>query len=132
MTRINCVPTHELDRQELLGEYHELPRVFTLARAAYDRGEPADSKKNPPQYTMGKGHVRFFYTRLEFLFHRWAQLHGEMRLRGYSPQMPQTEVYRDLRRGVPNEDWWREWTPSPEDMEVNRRRLRERRAQRGK
>lgn len=63
MTRINCVPVQELSGPHLVAEYRELPRVFALVRKAALRG----SFSQPETYTLGKGHVLFFYTRLEYL-----------------------------------------------------------------
>ena len=81
MTRINCVPVQELSGPHLVAEYRELPRVFALARKAAARGvvEPTAC------YTLGKGHLLFFYTRLGYLVRRHAELIAEMKRRGYKP-----------------------------------------------
>lgn len=117
MTRINCVPVAELHDKHLSAEYRELPRVFALAAAACARGEvPAD---HPSEYTLGAGHVKFFYTRLAFLRHRHKALVAEMRRRGWSPQ------HEDVP-GVANHlhhDWWRDWTPTPTALALNRARI---------
>lgn len=114
MTRINCVPPTELTRQHLIAEYRELPRVFSLVRAAIDRGE------HPvlyPRYTLGKGHVRFFYARLTWVVKRQESLITEMINRGYSPQF-----------GVPTLDkfppeWCNDWEPDDIAMAINRERI---------
>lgn len=82
MTRINCVPPAELCGKHLVAEYRELPRVFALVRAAIARRERF---VHVDRYTLGKGHVRFFYTRLAWLAGRQAALIAEMVHRGYSP-----------------------------------------------
>lgn len=83
MTRVNCVPPEELTRQHLIAEYRELPRIFGLVRAAIARGENPNDKRNPPTYTLGTGHCRFFYNKLLYLKVRQMSLMEEMAERGY-------------------------------------------------
>ncbi len=119
MTRINCVPVAELSRQHLVAEYRELPRVFALA----GRARAAGRMDGPAEYTLGTGHMRFFYTRLGYLADRHAALVAEMKRRGYQPS------YAGVRRAdypdIPD-DCWGGWTPTPEALALNRARLIER------
>lgn len=119
MTRINCVPVTELSGPHLVAEYRELPRVFTLARRAAARGPLAQ----PSDYTLGKGHVIFFYTRLGYLARRHAELIGEMKRRGYRPQFD--GMRREEFPDVPDA-WWSDWTPTESALAINRQRLAER------
>jgi deoxyribonuclease (pyrimidine dimer) len=114
MTRINLLPPEKLTDQHLLAEYRELPRVFPLARAALDRPK----KKAPAQYTMGEGHVTFFYRRTAWLAERHAALVSELQARGYQPKLvePLTPAPSALKS----------WSPSPEEVAINRARLIER------
>lgn len=119
MTRINLVPPSELSRQHLIAEYRELPRAFTLARKAYRRD---DIKNIPEKYTMGQGHVRFFYNKLGFLGRRYSDLVQEMRDRGYKPN---PILVDDLYNGIPDSlIMW--YTPTSEALEINRQRIFER------
>ncbi|HYG46103.1 MAG TPA: pyrimidine dimer DNA glycosylase/endonuclease V [Bordetella sp.] len=119
MTRINCVPVQELTRQHLVAEYRELPRVFGLARKAWQRGPVA----GPPDYTLGKGHLLFFYTRLGYLARRHGELVQEMQRRGYQPAFlaPLAEVHADLPPSL-----WGDWTPTAQALAVNRKRIADR------
>lgn len=120
MTRINCVPVSELSRQHLVAEYRELPRVFTLARAAWARGdEPVVHER----YFLGEGHVKSFYCRLRWLRERFCDLHDEMSRRGYQANLP-----RGLGQHTSQlpEEWQGRWEPNEADMEINRARLKER------
>lgn len=74
MTRINVVHPADLTDQHLLAEYRELPRVFALARP---------DNATPPAYTLGAGHVRFFYPRTGYLVRRQAALIAECLARGF-------------------------------------------------
>jgi len=119
MTRINCVPVQELTRPHLIAEYRELPRVFGLARKAWERGlGPC-----PPEYTLGKGHLLFFYTRLGYLARRHAELVQEMRRRGYQPSFttPLAQAHADLPAAL-----WGDWRPTPRALALNRQRIAER------
>lgn len=119
MTRINCVPVKELSGPHLVAEYRELPRVFALAQKAALRG----SFSQPDDYTLGKGHVMFFYTRLGFLAQRHLQLINEMKHRGYKPGF--SGIKREDFPSIPD-DYWADWRPSAKAMEINRARLKER------
>lgn len=121
MTRINCVPVSELSRQHLIAEYRELPRIFNLARKAATRGDPCNQA--PSNYTLGKGHVLFFYTRLKYLAHRQQQLIDEMLKRGYQPNFTESlfKVHADIPQRM-----WGDWEPDEEALAINRQRILER------
>lgn len=122
MTRINCIPPDELTRAHLVAEYRELPRIFSLVRAAITRGESPDDPRNPTEYRLGAGHVRFFYPRLGYLAKRQAALVAEMLARGYAPGFTQTDHLLD---GIPP-DWCGDWQPSSQALSLNRARIAER------
>ena len=119
MTRINCIPVEELRPKHLVAEYRELPRVFGLAKKYYDRHGAAIPKGAPDKYTLGAGHVKFFYTRLGWCLERQRQLIIEMVRRGYVPKFDTTTL-----ETVP--EWSNTWDPTPEAMELNRARIAER------
>lgn len=116
MTRINCVPPHELTDAHLGAEYRELPRVFALAFAAWQRGD--DPRTYPQEYTLGKGHVKFFYTRLGYLRLRFYDIVAECQHRG------RRATYSDIPNlGRMPTSWWRDWEPTPEAVAINRARI---------
>lgn len=117
MTRINCVPPQELHQKHLVAEYRELPRVFALAYAAMQRGEKPTDPRNPKDYVLGPGHVRFFYSRLGYLRRRFEELIAEMMRRDYVPKYltaPSVEL--------PSE-WLTNWEPDAKALSLNRERL---------
>ena len=120
MTRINCVPPQELSRQHLLAEYRELPRVFALAFKAYSARRKIVA---PSAYTLGAGHVKFFYRRLGWCLDRFLALRREMLARGYKPQYVQPPPV-----DLPPE-WWQDWEPDAAALELNRQRILERTTQ---
>ena len=119
MTRINCVPVEELSGPHLVAEYRELPRVFALAQKAAKRG----SFTQPDAYTLGKGHVLFFYTRLKYLAHRHSALIQEMKRRGYKPTF--TGIQRSDFPDIPDA-FWQDWQPTTDALLLNRQRIQER------
>ncbi len=122
MTRINVVSPTVLIDSHLGAEYRELPRVFGLVRLAIARGEEPNDPRNPKQYTLGKGHVRFFYPRLGFLFQRYLQLCAECRRRGRKVSYNNPE---QLLAGIPT-SWQGEWDPDLEAIKLNTARILER------
>ncbi len=115
MTRINVVPVKELCDKHLLAEYRELPRVFKLARVCYDA---------PSAYTLGSGHVKFFYNKLKWLDVRFAQLVLEMRKRGFNPRY-ETVPYT----GRETSALYKDWTVTPEALTINRARIEARKSE---
>ncbi len=129
MTRINVVPVEELTREHLVAEYRELPRVFAMAWKAHLRSANGGSKKAwtkgfPMGYTLGKGHMIFFYNKLGFLSLRHEALVQEMLKRGYKPNF--TRNLKDNWCG-PIPAWqFSDYTPTPEALALNRERIAKR------
>lgn len=122
MTRINVVPVSDLSDLHLGAEYRELPRVFRLAYEAMLRGEQPDDPRNPTEYVLGPGHVRFFYPRLGFCHERFYELVHECRRRG------RTVNFSDLpsRAAEVGAAWWGYYTPTPAALAMNRERIEQR------
>lgn len=119
MTRINVVPVEELTDKHLGAEYRELPRIYGLVKAAIQRGESPDDKRNPTQYVLGGGHCRFFYPRLGFITERFEQLKAECRARGRAVNYADSSA---LTEGIPPE-WFGSYEPTEEACALNRRRI---------
>ena len=120
MTRINCISPAELSQLHLIAEYRELPRVFALVRQAAARGERPDDPRNPGEYTLGRGHLRFFYPRLGYLLARQTALITEMQRRGYRTLYSSVDQLSD---GIP-EGWLGEWEPTQSAITLNRARIK--------
>lgn len=125
MTRINCVPPQELCREHLVAEYRELPRALTLVKAAaWCRGERPDDPRNPRAYTLGTGHVRFFYPRVLFLHRRFTALVQEMDLRGYRAALRPFVLFAGVSQL--GKSWLNDWEPDAAAIALNRARIAER------
>ncbi len=115
MTRINVVPPSELTRQHLIAEYREITRVFGLSRRA-------TSPTIPQSYTLGKGHVTFFYDKLAYILDRYHALVDEMRSRGYNANPVHDD---DLTQGI-DTAMFGGYEPTDEAIAINRHRIAER------
>jgi len=125
MTRINCVPPSELHKKHLVAEYHEISRVFSLVRKLLASGKDPANCGAPDVYTLGPGHVRFFYTKLAWVQNRLADLALEMEMRGINVR---AELLKGVADKIPDR-FFGQWEPTEDDMKVNRDRLEERLSQ---
>jgi deoxyribonuclease (pyrimidine dimer) len=80
MTRINAgIPPRQLSRQHLIAEHREIVRIPNTIKSG-----KANISGIPEQFTLGKGHVKFFYNKLRYLHKRYEQLYKECMKRGYN------------------------------------------------
>lgn len=121
MTRINCIPVEELSNAHLIAEYRELPRVLTLIRNRIKSKKPITDKTTPIVYTMGPGHVKFFYTKWRWLASRYIEIIKELKHREFNPTFSGICVadidntYRGSGLGG--------WSPTHDAMYENRQRI---------
>lgn len=106
-----------------MGELHELPRLFSLARKAtqqYGNASAwAKAKKPSAAYTLGKGHVLFFVPRIKYLAQRYAELCDDWRARGYNvAQIPEEELVAGI-----DKSFLGDYTPTQDAMRINRERI---------
>lgn len=121
MTRINVVPPEELSVKHLIAEYREITRVPGNLTKSLNRKIPFNLNEIPSTYTLGKGHVKFFYNKMFFLQRRFESLVKEMVKRGYNP------LYRDSSIFIPsNMTYYNDYTPTKEAIDINRKRIKER------
>lgn len=120
MTRINVVPVESLTRQHLVAEYRELPRVFAFAHKASLSSTPWTDRQ-PKEYTLGTGHMLFFYDKLKFLADRQKQIILEMLKRGYNPGN-RTCLEMQWRGFVPD-SYWKTYEPTLKAIRINQERI---------
>lgn len=122
MTRINLVPVSELSRQHLISEYREITRLpGNLEKALNRKSKPFSMMEVPPNYVLGPGHVKFFFTKMKFLEERFEQLVNEMIKRGYNPNFRDSSIFRNC---LP--EFYHNYRPTEEALELNRARIKER------
>lgn len=88
MTRINLIPVEQLTDQHLFAEFREIKMVpkalGRTIRSLQRRGLPVVPgvlERVLPAYTLGQGHVSFFYDKGAFLAYRYELLRIELTLR---------------------------------------------------
>lgn len=126
MTRINVVEPSELTNKHLMGELHEITRVYGLVRKAQDRKinkyNFKDKIKQPDAYTMGTGHVYFFYDKLVFITERYYALNQEALKRSFKVNpIERTELVSGIQQW-----WFSDYIPTNDAIEINRGRINER------
>jgi len=125
MTRINVLPVNELAEinvKFLQGEYKEITRVFTHVRKAQAKGKNKRNIGAPKEYTLGKGHVLFFYDKLGWVLNRYHELITEMNSRGFKTNPLSDE---QLLEGV-SSHWMGDYEVTLEARRINLERLDER------
>ena len=77
-------------------------------------------KTSPAEFTLGRGHVSFFYTRLGYLKKRYIELYNECRARGFNVQS-----YLNAWDDVPPE-LMGDYTPTEKDIKIISERIADR------
>ena len=120
MTRINLVPPEELSDQHLVAEYREIFMVgSSLQRSLRSPNWEKTKKSISKQFTLNKGHVKFFYDKGKYLSERYDELIKEMKKRDMNP---------DPSRTFKQEQWpdelYTNWKPKDIDLKVVRKRIK--------
>lgn len=94
MTRINAgFPVKQLTVKHLIAEHREIKRIPNTIKSG-----KAKIVNIPANFTLGTGHVKFFYNKLGYLKERYEELFRECVLRGYN-----VTYYGDCFNNLPNE-----------------------------
>jgi deoxyribonuclease (pyrimidine dimer) len=116
MTRINVsVPPKELSDRHLIAEHRELKRIPNAIRSGR-----AVIENIPAKFTLGKGHVKFFYDKLLFLRNRYELLYEECINRGFK-----VTYYGNAWADIPVR-LMNDYLPTAEDDIIIRERINER------
>jgi len=119
MTRINLVPITELSDQHLVAEYREIFMVGpSLQRSLKSPNWNKTKETLPKEFTLNKGHVKFFYNKGKYLYNRYLELIKEMKNRGMNPD----PLRKFKREQWPNE-LYNDWIPTTKDLEIIRKRI---------
>jgi deoxyribonuclease (pyrimidine dimer) len=117
MTRINLIPVEELSNQHLLSEAREIKRIPN----AILKGK-FNLDNIPENYTMGTGHVKYFYKRLGWLIQRYWSLYQECNRRGFNVTYYMLSFINAAKLNTSLNNGWE---PTAQDIRVNRTRLAE-------
>ena len=79
MTRINVgVDPSELNTKMLIAEHREIKRIPNVIKSGR-----FNMIGQPKEFTLGTGHVKFFYNKIGFLKERYIRIHEECIKRGF-------------------------------------------------
>lgn len=121
MTRINLIDVELLSDQHLIAEYRELPRIYGDVRELLSKGKSVRDVKFPSSFVLGRGHMTFFYDKLEFLVKRQKRIIDECLTRGTKIQFTEPMDISD----IPVE-WCNDYTPRNDEVRLSNSRLIER------
>lgn len=117
MTRINVgISVKLLSRQHLIAEHREIKRIPNMIK----NGRLKHFNDVPKQFTLGKGHVKFFYNKLEYLRKRYIELYNECLIRGYDVQN-----YESAWEGI-DPKLMGNYEPTIRDINIVMQRIKER------
>lgn len=116
MTRINVgIPPKKLTRQHLIAEHREIKRIPNVV----SKGK-FNLKGQPKEFTLGTGHVKFFYDKLGYLKRRYEELYSECHERKYN-----VTYYGDAWDNIP-EHLMGDYQPTDRDIQIITERINER------
>jgi|TARA_B110000438_G_scaffold30499_1_gene29794 deoxyribonuclease (pyrimidine dimer) len=120
VTRINLVPISELADQHLVAEYREIFMVGSSLQRSLKSPNWLKTKNSlPKEFTLNKGHVKFFYNKGKYLYNRYLDLVEEMKSRGMSP-----DPDRIFKREQWPDDLFQDWSPTDRDLLIIRERIK--------
>jgi len=122
MTRINLIPVEELTDQHLMAEYRELPMIAkSLFKTLHSKCGYSECKV-PSKYVLGIGHIYFFYNKRDYLVGRYLKLISELKLRKFDINPDNRNMSWEIFDRITQI----EWTPTNEDIALNKARIDER------
>ena len=116
MTRINvAIKPRELTNKHLIAEHREIKRIPNcISKGKFNM------KGQPTEFTLGTGHVKFFYDKLGYLKKRYELLYKECVERGFNVQ-----YYGDAWNDIPIE-LMGDYNPTERDRGLLLERINER------
>lgn len=116
MTRINVIAPEELSDQHLIAEYREIRLLCANLTRTLNSKHGFQEKKVPPQFTLNKGHVYFFFPRGKYIHNRYESIKAEMLKRGFEPK-------HDFPLEVWPDELYNDWQPTERDRDIVRERI---------
>lgn len=124
MTRLNLVPPEELFDQHLFAEFREIKMIAPALARSLKASPDIESvlRRIPPKFTLGRGHVMFFYDKYHYLQARYEDLKAELRKRSVNfNERSQLDPLHDFEAL----SVLRNYVPTPEALALVRARIAE-------
>lgn len=125
MTRINLVDPKELADQHVFAEWREIKMVpAALKRSLKSKNPHQILNSIPKEFTLNKGHVTFFYDKMQYLSDRYDLLSEELRQRGFRKDL-EWNSFNEYCEGIPSV-FFKSYNPSSNAITIIRERIQER------
>lgn len=103
----------------LIAEYREITMVPAALRRSLRTRKKEDILKGiPKQFTLNKGHVSFFYDKMDFLIGRFMKLCEEMKRRGYQFDPERGDAFLGF-----DKEFCNSWESTPTDDAIVKERI---------
>lgn len=123
MTRINsAIAVKSLTDEHLLAEHREIKRLPQCLLTSLRRNCPP---RIPKRFTLGRGHVSFFYDKMTYTFKRFREIHAECLKRGFNVT-DFSENWDKLGGACGNPFYWDDYAPTETERVLLVERITER------
>ena len=113
MTRINvAIPPEKLTYRHLLAEHREIKRIPNLIKSGR-----YNLNSIKPLFSLGTGHVSFFYNKLKYIHKRYLSIYTEAKRQGYN-----VTNFEDSFSDLPPE-LYNDYVPTKRDYKIIKERL---------
>ena len=117
MTRINTLKVNELSDELLINELGEIRRIFVNVLVRIESNKAFSDI--PKEYTLGAGHMKFFYNKCFYIYFRYLELRYEHEKRNKKPySLEHLEVTESMYNQIKEHDCdlCNDWSPSEQDI----------------
>jgi deoxyribonuclease (pyrimidine dimer) len=121
MTRVNLgIPVKHLTDEHLLAEHREIKRLCECLDKSIKCGS---IKSIPDKFTLGTGHVKFFFNKMNCVYRRYVMIYLECRRRHFNVT-DYSENFRCSYRIYP--EYFNDYIASEDDNKIVSERISER------
>lgn len=117
MTRINLIPASKLTDQHLVAEKKEINQLAGQLLKSLKSPNFAYNKL-PKQFTLGTGHVRFFYRYGAFMRKRYREVYDQCVHRKFDVE----DNFNDVWATLPSH-YNLDYTPTKDDLDISVERI---------
>lgn len=110
MVRINLINPKNLSDQHLIAEYNEILMLFAYIK------KHSKLENIPLEYTLGKGHMKFFKNKVLYLSKRHKEIKKEMISRRFKAE-------KSLNINLVSLKNKKSWKPKKEDLDIIKERI---------
>lgn len=111
MVRVNLIEPKKLADQHLIAEYNEILMLLGYVERYPEIKMIKGKSEIPEEYTLNKGHIKFFKDKLKYLKKRHEDVKKEMKKREFK-----TDITIDLKKYPKN--LHNDWAPKQKDYAI--------------